>query len=106
MSTYTKITRHPLTGEFAMATWRDDYFGPHLYGVEFPADSVVYPSEQVSNSQLETLWFDDVTQGLRNYLLGDPQEVEEKILKILEKINEAYKDRWKRDPVLGEGAVK
>lgn len=35
MSTYIRRTKHPATGKFEPATWIDDYFGPHRYGVRF-----------------------------------------------------------------------
>jgi len=36
MSTYSKQTKHPVTGEWHEATWIDDYYGRHIYGIEFP----------------------------------------------------------------------
>lgn len=38
MSTYTKQTKHPVTGEWEEAQWIDDLFGKHHYGVVFPSD--------------------------------------------------------------------
>jgi hypothetical protein len=35
MSTYAKFTKHPITGRFEPATWLDDYYGRHRYGVVF-----------------------------------------------------------------------
>lgn len=29
------MTRHPKTGQWEEATWMDDYFGQHNYGVKF-----------------------------------------------------------------------
>ena len=35
MSTYDVMTKHPTTNEWLIATWLDDYFGHHNYGVRF-----------------------------------------------------------------------
>lgn len=35
MSHYMKLTKHPIKGHWEMATWLDDYFGRHKYGVKF-----------------------------------------------------------------------
>ena len=35
MSTYNKQTKHPVTKEWEVATWADDYYGNHRYGVVF-----------------------------------------------------------------------
>ncbi len=43
MSTYTKSTKHPDTGEWENAVWMDDYFGNHNYGVKFTDGSVFDP---------------------------------------------------------------
>lgn len=37
MSTYSRETKNPDTGEWEIATWIDDYFGSHNYGVRFPS---------------------------------------------------------------------
>lgn len=42
MSTYKRETKHPVTGEWSNATWLDDYFGNHKYGVKFDGDDFVY----------------------------------------------------------------
>lgn len=48
-----KQTKHPKTGKWENASWIDDYFGKHHYGVEFPSDknSYVYDPEII---ELET----------------------------------------------------
>ncbi len=43
MSTYQRFTKHPVTGRWENATWIDDYFARHHYGVEFPDGSVFDP---------------------------------------------------------------
>lgn len=44
MSTYNKLTKHPNTGKWENATWHDDHFGKHKYGVQFPSQPDVYYS--------------------------------------------------------------
>lgn len=44
MSTFARLTKHPDTGKFEKAIWHDDYFGHHLYGVEFEDGTVINPS--------------------------------------------------------------
>lgn len=51
MSTYNKQTKNPDTGEWEEATWIDDYFGRHCYGVKFPSTGEVINPEDV---ELET----------------------------------------------------
>jgi len=41
VSTYQRRTKNPVTGEFEEATWLDDHFGRHRYGVQFP-DGKIY----------------------------------------------------------------
>jgi len=50
MSTYSKQTKHPVTGEWHEATWIDDFYGRHNYGVQFP-DGGTYNPEK---TKLET----------------------------------------------------
>lgn len=100
MSTYKKITKHPLNGSYFNATWHDDYFGPHLYGVSFDGDKVVYPAEQVEQAQLKEFWVADVLEALRK--AGND---EKQIIRFLAALQETYNERWDRDPEGGEGAV-
>ena len=41
MSTYSRLTKHPKTGQWENATWYDDLLGHHHYGVVFPSDLAV-----------------------------------------------------------------
>ena len=50
MSTYSKQTKHPVTGEWHEATWMDDFYGRHRYGVRFPNGETFNPDK----IQLET----------------------------------------------------
>lgn len=54
MSNYQKTTQHPVTKKWQLATWRDDYFGRHNYGVEFPNDIKVYDVRKVVLKTRET----------------------------------------------------
>lgn len=108
MSDYKQLTRHPLRDQYHFAEWKDDYFGPHLYGVKFPDDTIVYPAQQVKDAQLLTFWADDVLVALGNYLKegwNDEANIQKEHLKFLSELSKAYKARWKRDPIGGEGAV-
>lgn len=51
MSTYKRETKNPKTGEWENATWMDDHFGRHHYGVYFPHDDEIIDPEKV---KLET----------------------------------------------------
>lgn len=51
MSTYIRTTKHPVTGKWQKATWYDDYFGNHHYGVQFAGEEKVYDPSKV---KLET----------------------------------------------------
>ena len=43
MSTYEAITKHPITGKWELATWYDDHFGNHNYGVKFSDGRIFDP---------------------------------------------------------------
>lgn len=46
MSNFIAPTRYPdEAGEIQPATWLDDYFGPHEYGVRFPNGKVFHEKE-------------------------------------------------------------
>lgn len=71
MSTFVKPTKNPKTGKFELATWHDDYFAHHHYGVEFEDGEVYDPREM----ELETMSHDEfnpeVTIKLRKSLIMD-----------------------------------
>lgn len=46
MSTYQQWTKHPATGLWEHATWQDDHFGRHHYGVIFPSGDTFDPWAQ------------------------------------------------------------
>lgn len=105
MSNYTKITRHPQMKHYEVAEYLDDYFGHHLYGVKF-ADGKVYPIDQVERTQLQEFWAEDVIAAFRSYIHTYSGVVaEQDVLNFLGRLDQAYHNRWKRDPHGGEGAV-
>lgn len=112
MSTYNKITRHPHTGKYQLATWHDDYFAPHVYGVSFPNDKVVYPTDMVLNKELKEFWAEDVIEAFRRYLEEDVLDVYERpmtetlVIDFLSRIDVVFKERWKEDPTSGHGAAE
>lgn len=38
MSSFKRLTKHPITKEWKTAWWIDDFFGNHNYGVRFTDD--------------------------------------------------------------------
>mgnify|MGYP003965044787 CR=1 FL=1 len=47
MSTYQDVGINPKNGQREIATWVDDAYGRHLYGVRF-ADGTMYPAQQIT----------------------------------------------------------
>lgn len=47
------MTKHPRRGEFELATWLDDYFGRHCYGVYFPSTDEVFRSSDIKETKSE-----------------------------------------------------
>ena len=45
MSTYKMMTKNPDSGLWELATWHDDHFGKHKYGVEFMDGTIINPEE-------------------------------------------------------------
>jgi hypothetical protein len=109
MSTFPRVTKHPITGKYEKAMWIDDYFGQHIYGVQFQSDDKVWPTELVDNNEPKNFWVEDVKVAFLDYLKNtgckafhDP-EVE--LTKFLNFIQYAYKERWADDPIGGRGAT-
>lgn len=109
MSDYKRLTRHPTTGKYQIAQWKDDYFGKHRYGVQFGNEIIVYPANQVAEAQLKEFWVDDVLVAFRVYLeqLDDiaPDMMDDELVRFLSNLQAAYEARWERDPIDAEGAV-
>lgn len=107
MSTYKRITKHPQTRFYEKATWIDDYFGPHLYGVAFESDGKVYPPELVDRGEVKNFWTEDVKAAFLKFL--EQNEIldypEERLMLFLNNVETAYRERWDRDPLMGEGAT-
>jgi hypothetical protein len=70
MSTYSRMTKNPITGVFEKALWMDDHFGHHHYGVKFPDGSIIDPDVM----KLETR----------------EQTAEERLPEVQEQLNAAY----------------
>lgn len=47
MSNYRQASYNPATGTVMAADWLDDYFGKHMYCVQFANDGHVYRPEEV-----------------------------------------------------------
>jgi len=101
MSGYKKITKHPITGNYELAEYIDDYFLPHVYGVKFPSEEKVYPFDLIEERQIKNFWAEDVITTLRDSLGLESGS----IIDFLNDLNITYRDRWKRDPLGGEGAT-
>ena len=52
MSTYYRVTKHPVTGIPEDALWMDDYYGHHEYGVKFGDGSVYRPEDVEKNKDV------------------------------------------------------
>lgn len=46
MSSYYALTKPPITGKWKRALWIDDYFGKHLYGVQFEGEERVFDPDE------------------------------------------------------------
>lgn len=83
MSTYKRLTKHPVTNEWEHATWHDDYFGSHEYGVEFPSGEIFDPrytkletkNEDPHKCEENMPLFVD-TEGLTGVAYGDTHNFE------------------------------
>lgn len=51
MSNFIAKTKHPETGKWEDATWYDDYFGKHRYGVKFK-DGKVFREDKIKEYKL------------------------------------------------------
>ena len=75
MSTYSKQTKHPITGEWHEATWIDDFYGSHRYGVQFPDGETFNPD----NTKLETKENEPVTTNYVDSRTPEEREADSKI---------------------------
>ena len=88
MSNYTAMTKHPKTGEFKRATWIDDKFGSHNYGVQFEGETEVYDCRKI---KLETreLTDQEETEFRERYAALTPNGPASP--ELVEKINKEFK---------------
>lgn len=107
MSTYRQITRHPEHKVYMMATWHDDYFMPHVYGVQFDGEDKVYPVEYIKPAQLKHFWAQDVIDACYSFFAEDMDKGpnDALVLEFLKEVDNAYKERWEDDPLFGGGAT-
>jgi hypothetical protein len=84
MSTYSKLTKNPDGGEWENASWIDDFFGKHNYGVIFPSHpNVVFdPRDQ----PMETKELAESTER-GNIRVEQKSELDE-----IRRVDEWYKD--------------
>ncbi len=73
MSNYAALTKHPETGKWVNATWVDDHFGRHRYGVFFP-DGKVFREEQIDGVDILGILADDESTTI--------QPLDEKLQKL------------------------
>lgn len=71
MSNFIRPAFDPVAGVVRDATWIDDYFGPHQYGVQFDAGGPVYRPDQAS-TEAAGEWIAD----LRSKLAAAEAEIE------------------------------
>ncbi len=72
MSTYFKHTKHPITGEWENAQWIDDYYGSHLYAVQFPSDGKVFDvrtTEFETRQNINCYWGTKIVNGKPHFQL-------------------------------------
>jgi hypothetical protein len=53
VSNFIRRTKNPATGKFENATWLDNHFGGHRYGVRFPSDGMIYNAELQGDWEFE-----------------------------------------------------
>jgi len=59
MSSYHRMTRHPLTGKWEIAFWMDGYYGHYQYGVQF-RDGEVFDPQNVDLPTRDADPLDDI----------------------------------------------
>jgi len=84
MSSYKRLTRHPITKEWKYALWLDDYFGQHNYGVIFDGNELF----KADDYEWETKDEEDVSSMLIQINEGFFEASEEKQLEVLNNLQE------------------
>ena len=96
MSTYSKQTKHPITGEWHNATWTDDYFGSHHYGVKFPNGDVFDPektkletrdSEPMTHTEKRFIEIENQSSGECEELECGDEYIESQVISLTRKIH-------------------
>jgi len=106
MSTYSKQTKHPVTGEWHEATWIDDFYSRHNHGVEFPDGQIYNPNitklEIRDGEPVTTNYVDSRTPEERDVdskiettvTTASAMTYTEKILEFDEKLHAIATDCW------------
>ena len=98
MSNTKRLTKHPETKQFELATWIDDYFGEHNYGIIFDSSpNVIHDSrdEEFEVKENKTDWesrFDKKLSDYANAYYWDNEGWTKKHLTELEKQDKLIKD--------------
>lgn len=79
MSKYNAITKNPRTGKYEAATWLDNHFGSHKYGVKF-ADGTVYNPDLIDLPTREMRKIDSKIAHLRIKWLEDHFRKEDDVM--------------------------
>ena len=53
MSSFTRSTKHPKTGIEELASWLDNRFGHHRYGVFFPSDESIWDESLIEDKETD-----------------------------------------------------
>lgn len=74
MSNFTRMTKHPETGEMRMADWLDDHFGRHRYGVRFPDGKIFDEAEIPQDGIRDCVPIVDIDDGTARSPSGSNQD--------------------------------
>lgn len=96
MSNFTEWAVHPETGKIEQATYLDDHFGRHMYGVRF-ADGLTFPSSAVTTPVCDVCghdFADHALPGYRTYCLCEHPgcECENFVLQVTKETKELFEE--------------
>jgi len=75
MSTFNRLTKNLSTGKWEVATWIDDHFGRHKYGVKFPDGTIIDPEKQeLETREIVDMPEKDIAQQASEIVNGDRQK--------------------------------
>jgi len=104
MSSYTRITKHPVTGNFEEAQWIDNYFGEGSeYVVKFPDGAIFRESKHKWEFQAEKDMLNICKEDVKSLHI-QPEEVTpvDKLKAILDWMDEYHNafrsaERWRQE---------